>query len=46
VHQEVAAKGQAAVAAIAESLRGAQAESVTLPTTLVVRESTAAPRSR
>lgn len=45
VHQEVAAKGRAAVAAIAEVMAGASPEPVALPTTLVVRESTAPPAS-
>ncbi len=43
VHQEVAAKGTAAVAAIADVLAGGRPGSVLLPTTLVVRESTAPP---
>jgi len=43
VHQEVAAKGSAAVASIAEVLGGGQPEPVVLPTTLVVRASTAPP---
>jgi len=43
VHQEVPAKGRAAVEAIAELLDGRRPEPVMLPTTLVVRESTAAP---
>jgi DNA-binding LacI/PurR family transcriptional regulator len=45
VRQEVAAKGRAAVAAIADVMGGGQPEPVLLPTTLVVRESTAAPRA-
>ncbi|MBA2955208.1 substrate-binding domain-containing protein [Nocardioides sp. MAH-18] len=46
VHQEVPAKGRAAVEAIAELMDGRQPEPVMLPTTLVVRESTTAPTSR
>jgi DNA-binding LacI/PurR family transcriptional regulator len=44
VHQEVAAKGIAAVASIADVIGGGRPAPVVLPTTLVVRESTAAPR--
>lgn len=40
IHQEVAAKGTAAVAAITEVMAGGQPAPVMLPTTLVVREST------
>jgi DNA-binding LacI/PurR family transcriptional regulator len=43
VHQEVPAKGRAAVEAIAELMDGRKPEPVMLPTTLVVRESTAPP---
>ena len=43
VHQEVPAKGQAAVAAMADLLAGRQPDPVVLPTTLVVRASTAPP---
>ncbi len=43
VHQEVAAKGSAAVAAIADVMGGGHPAAVMLPTTLVVRESTAPP---
>src|SRR4051794_30939141 len=43
VHQEVSAKGRAAVAAIAEVMGGRTPEPVELPTTLIVRESTAPP---
>ena len=43
VHQEVPAKGHAAVEAMAELLAGRQPEPVMLPTTLVVRGSTAPP---
>jgi DNA-binding LacI/PurR family transcriptional regulator len=43
VHQEVPAKGSAAVAAIADMLSGGRPEPVLLPTDLVVRESTAPP---
>ena len=43
VHQEVAAKGRAAVDAIAGLLDGRRPEPVMLPTTLVVRGSTASP---
>ncbi|GAA1151473.1 LacI family DNA-binding transcriptional regulator [Nocardioides aquiterrae] len=43
VHQEVAAKGIAAVAAITAVLGGGSPAPVVLPTTLVVRESTAPP---
>lgn len=43
VHQEVPEKGRAAVEAIAELMAGRRPEPVTLPTTLVVRDSTAAP---
>lgn len=44
VRQEVAAKGRAAVAAITEVMGGTIPAPVLLPTELVVRESTAAPR--
>ena len=43
VHQEVGAKGRAAVAAIADVMGGRSPAAVVLPTTLVVRESTAPP---
>lgn len=43
VHQEVPAKGRAAVAAIAEVMSGGRPAPVLLPTSLVVRESTAPP---
>jgi DNA-binding LacI/PurR family transcriptional regulator len=46
VHQEVAEKGDVAVRALVSVMRGEQApESTLLPTTLVVRESTAPPSS-
>lgn len=44
VRQDVAGKGRAAVATIAEVMGGARPGPVMLPTELVVRESTAAPR--
>ncbi|HEU5038018.1 MAG TPA: LacI family DNA-binding transcriptional regulator [Nocardioides sp.] len=43
IHQDVPAKGIAAVAAIADVMGGGHPEPVVLPTTLVVRESTAPP---
>ena len=46
VHQDVAAKGAAAVAAITDVLDGGTPAPVVLPTTLVVRGSTAPPTSR
>jgi DNA-binding LacI/PurR family transcriptional regulator len=42
VHQEVPDKGRAAVASIADVMSGGTPDPVVLPTTLVVRESTAA----
>ncbi|GAA4703888.1 LacI family DNA-binding transcriptional regulator [Nocardioides conyzicola] len=44
VRQEVGAKGRAAVAAIADVMGGRSPAAVVLPTTLVVRDSTAPPR--
>lgn len=44
VHQEVGDKGRAAVVAIADVMSGGSPAQVMLPTSLVVRESTAAPR--
>lgn len=46
VHQEVPGKGRAAVAAIAEVMGSATAPQVVLPTSLVVRGSTAPPPQR